>query len=109
MSAAGKAAKLQRRAAKRPPLRSVHVNVPEGDYAGWEATMRADFSARELADLESGDITRIVAGLDRIITDHNFPDAAGDIAECLADVVPAIGLLTVAGALMTAIGNLPNR
>lgn len=98
-----------RKPAKRPAPRTVTVAVAEGDFAGWEATARADFPARVLADLQSDSIARIMAALDVIIVDHNFPDATDAIAGSMADVDPYEGLLRIAGELFEAIGKLPNR
>lgn len=99
----------KRKAARRPPPRTVSVTIEDGDFAGWSATARADFPARLVADLESGRIDAVLAVLERIITDHNMPDEAGEIAEHLADVDPYAGLLAVSNALGDAIGQLPNR
>jgi len=100
---------LHRRPAKRPAQRVVRVAIEDGDFTGWEATARADFPARYLEDLASGKVDRIIAVLDAIVTDHNFPNDRDEIAATMGDVDPFDGLMVVAGAIFDAIGKLPNR
>ena len=100
---------IRRRPASRPAPRTVSVEIRKGDFTGWEATARADFPARLLADLQSGQIGRIIDVLDAIIVDHNFPNEADELAERMGDVDPYAGLMEVAGAIFEAIGKLPNR
>ena len=97
-----------RRAASRPPLRSFTVNGTES-FAGWEAEARADFPASVLANLQSGDISRIMAALDGIIISHNFPDSADKVAATMADVDPYDGAIHMAGIIFDWINKLPNR
>lgn len=99
----------KRRPAKRPAGRTVHVVIAEGDFEGWEATAKADFPARLLADLQSGSVERLIGVLEAIIVDHNFPDAEDEIAVHMGDVDPYDGLMTLGGELLDAIGKLPNR
>lgn len=87
----------------------VTAAITTGDFAGWEATARADFPAGYLADLDSGELDRIIAVLEKIITDHNMPDATDEIAKTLRDVDPYDGLLEISQAIFDAIGKLPNR
>ena len=100
---------IHRQPAKRPAARTVSVEIKKGDFTGWEATARADFKASLLADLQSGQIDRIIGVLDAIIVDHNFPNEADELAERMGDVDPYAGLMEVAGAIFEAIGKLPNR
>lgn len=98
---------LKRRPAKRPASRTVDVTLG-GDYAGWEATCRADFPAKLIADLQAGSLDRIIAALDAIVIDHNFPNDADEIAATLAEVdYVALGML--AQELTDALAKLPNR
>jgi hypothetical protein len=100
---------LHRRPASRPAVRTVDIAIDKGDFAGWEATARADFPARLLADLQSGQIERIIAVLDAIIVDHNFPNSQDELAERMGDVDPYAGLMEAASAVFDAIAKLPNR
>lgn len=100
--------KLHRKAAKRPTPRTVTV-TGTGDFEGWEATARADFPAGLIADLQSGDIGRIIHVLDVIVLDHNMPDANDEIAKTMAEVDPYTGLMEMASEIFDAIGKLPNR
>lgn len=100
---------LHRKPAARPAARTVTATIAKGDFAGWEATARADFPARLLADLQSGNIARIIGVLDAIIVDHNFPNADDELATSMGDVDPYTGLMEVAGAIFDAIAKLPNR
>jgi hypothetical protein len=96
------------KAAKRPEPRTIEVQG-EGEFADWQATARADFPAKHLAALQSGDLDRIIGVLDAIVIDHNMPDEAGEIAATMGDVDPFSGLMHIAEAIFTAIGTLPNR
>lgn len=98
----------KRRPAARPAPRTVEV-TGTGEFATWEARALASFRAAWLVELESGSVTRILAVLERIVVDHNMPNADGELAEHLADVDPYDGLLNVAGAITDAIGKLPPR
>lgn len=90
-------------------MRTVVVSIEDGDFAGWEATARADFPAKILADFDSGKVERIIRALDLIIVDHNFPNAEDEIAAGMGDVDPYAGLVLVAERIFDAIGKLPNR
>ena len=103
------AARAHRAVARRPPTRTVTVTIAEGEYAGWELTARADFSAGLLVKLEAKTVAEVVEVLDLIVTDHNMPNAAGELAERMADVDPYGGLLALGGALFDKIGRLPPR
>ena len=74
-----------------------------------ELTARADFSAGLLVKLEAKTVAEVVEVLDLIVTDHNMPNAAGELAERMADVDPYGGLLALGGALFDKIGRLPPR
>jgi hypothetical protein len=100
---------IRRRPAKRPATRTVEVVIKSGDFEGWEATARADFPAKLLADLESGQIGKIITVLDAIIVSHNFPNADDEIAASMGDVDPYPGLMKVAGEIFDEIAKLPNR
>ena len=85
------------------------MTIEDGDFAGWSATARADFPARLVIDLDSGQVEKILSVLEVIIVDHNMPDQADQVAEHLADVDPYAGLLAIANALGAELGKLPNR
>lgn len=97
-----------RRAGVRPAPRTVEV-AGTGDWATWSCTARADFPARVLELLEKMDLPGIVAAMDLIVVDHNFPDSLGAVATSMADVDPYQGTLHMAGRILDAIGKLPNR
>jgi hypothetical protein len=96
------------RAASLPPLRSFTLHGA-GPFAGWEAEARADFPASVLANLQSGDIGRIMEALDSIIISHNFPDSADQLAATMAEVDPYDGAIHMAGIIFDWINKLPNR
>ena len=100
---------VKKRAAKRPPVRTVEVGIPEGDFAGWQATFRVDFPAKLIEEFESNNARRVIAALQVLVVDHNFPDANGEIAETLIDVDPYTGLVAIADAYMDALRALPPR
>lgn len=100
---------LKRRAAKAPAPRTVTVSIKDGEFEGWEATAKADFSARLLVDLQSGDMAKLVAVMDKIVIDHNMPDADGNVAGSLIDVVPFLGVVEIGSEIFDALAKLPNR
>lgn len=101
--------RIRRKAARRPAPRTVTVTVKDGTFEGWEATARADFPAALLADLQSGDIDRIMTVLDAVILDHNMPNSQDEIAATMAEVDPYSGLMEIANLVFDAIAKLPNR
>lgn len=100
---------LKRRVAKRPAPRTVTASITEGEFAGWEATAKADFPVKMLVDLQSSDVAKILAVLDTIIIDHNFPNADDELAQSMADVDPYGGLMLIAAEIFDALAKLPNR
>lgn len=97
------------KAARRPPARTVQVEIKEGPFAGWAAEARADFPAGVLMDLAGGELGPIMEALDLIVIGHNMPNAKDQIATAIRDVDPYEGLLAIAGEIFDAIGKLPNR
>lgn len=81
----------------------------DGDFADWEITIRADFPARLLLDLQSTDISRILAAVQRITVGHNLPDSEGNVATDLLDVDPYAGLIALVGKATEAMVSLPPR
>lgn len=99
----------RRQVARKPAPRTAEATVSEGPYAGWYVKVRADFPAKLLAELQSGNIDRITAALDSIVVEHNLPGTDGTLAKSMADVDPYDGLFTLAGVAFDAIGKLPPR
>lgn len=100
---------VKRRAAKRIKRRQVEATIEGGDFDGWSITIWADFSARQLADLQYGDVARILGFLQAVTIDHNLPDSdTGELADDLGTVDYG-GLLKVAEAALDAISRLPPR
>lgn len=62
-----------------------------------------------LAQLESNRATDVLEVLTLIVTDHNLPNSAGELAANLSEVDPYDGLLTMSGRILEAIGSLPPR
>ena len=103
-----KAAGARRRVAKRPPARFVEVEL-EGEFDGWWARCRADFSTSLIAELQSQDIDEVLAALAVIIVEHNMPNSEGELAEHLRDVDPYIGLGAMLDKLTATLQKLPPR
>lgn len=99
----------KRRAAKRPPVRTVVVGIPEGDFAGWQATMRVDFPARLLEDLESKNAMRFLGAMDQLVVEHNFPNSKDELAVGMIDVDPYTGVVAICEAYLDALKALPPR
>lgn len=97
------------RPAHRPAPRIARAEVTDGDYAGWWVELRADFPARYLRELQSGDVARIIDVLDVLVVAHNLPNDHDELAATMGDVDPYGGLMIVAGRALEAIGKLPPR
>lgn len=100
---------VKKRAAKRPPVRTVEVGIPEGDFAGWQATMRVDFPAKLLEDLESKNAMRFLGAMAELVLDHNFPNSRDEVAAGMIDVDPYTGLVAICEAYLDALRALPPR
>jgi hypothetical protein len=100
---------LRPKPAKRPKARTVTFTVKEGEFVGWQATIRADFPASVLSDLQSSSIERILTALSRIVVDHNMPNDQDEIASSMDEVDPYDGLMVVAAGLFDELAKLPNR
>jgi hypothetical protein len=81
----------------------------KGAFEGWYCKAKADFPARQLAALGSGDIERIIEVLGSIVLEHNFPNGDGELAAELGDVDPYEGLLKAGESIFEELGKLPNR
>lgn len=95
--------------ASRPTPRTVEVAVESGDFQGWRATVRVDFPASVLGDMQSGNVEKIMRAAELVIVEHNMPDSEGYIATRLADVDPFGGIVAVLNLAMGAIKALPPR
>lgn len=62
---------------RRMPVRTATV-VFDGDYAGWEATIRTNIPVRVLEDMRSGEVDRIQAAVAGIVQSWNFVDEQGE-------------------------------
>lgn len=99
---------LKPKAARRPAARTVSITL-EGDFEGWQATARADFPARWLAELDPNDMPTFTTFMDRIVISHNLPDSNDEVASSMADVDPYDGLIRMGDAIVEAIAKLPKR
>jgi hypothetical protein len=74
------------------------------------ALCRTKFRSKRLADLQSGDMDRVLRALAGIIVEHNLPDAE-DPAEIATDIgdVDYLLLGEVAAGLTVELRALPNR
>lgn len=96
--------------AARPAPRTVSIEIPDGDFAGWSATMRTDFPARTLLAIQDADNpATVLAAYDALIVAHNLPDSDGKLARSLMDVDPYEGAIAVLNALGEAMSKLPPR
>lgn len=97
------------RVAPQPERRKVTVSIEEGPFAGWELTAYADFPARLMVKLQSGEVAAILEALEAIVLEHNLPDMlTGELATEL-EAVDYEGVLLMSTRLFEAIGRLPNR
>jgi hypothetical protein len=71
----------------RPAPRTIRIDLPE-PYTGFYAIAKADFPARVLTDLQSGDFATAVDAFSRVVIEHNLPAEDGTTAPHLADVDP---------------------
>lgn len=71
----------------KPAPRTIRIDLEE-PYKGFFVVAKADFPARVLTDLQSGDFERAIDAFSRVVTDHNLPNEEGVKASHLADVDP---------------------
>jgi len=57
----------------------------EGEYAGWQAELRAEVSARILLDLESGSSSRALEAFSKMVVSHNFKGLDGKPVDDILD------------------------
>ena len=62
---------------RRMPVRTATVEF-DGDYAGWEATIRTNIPVRILEDMRSGETDRIETAVAEIVKSWNFVDEQGE-------------------------------
>lgn len=92
----------------KPAPRTIRIDLQE-PYAGFYVIARADFPARVLSDLQSGDFDRAIDAFSRIVIEHNFTDENGERVEHLADADPFSMVSTAMEKWGTELGKLPPR
>lgn len=92
----------------KPNFRTVEVHL-DAPYEGWTATLKADgISARVMIELQSSDVQKQFAAMERLIVAHNFLDADGKPAESVLDA-PIDALTAAIGKWGDAVAALPPR
>jgi hypothetical protein len=75
-------------------MADVRTIVLDGDYAGWQAEIRAGVSARILLELQSSDTARVFPAFAALVVTHNFKGINGEeIADILDAPVDALTAL----------------
>lgn len=92
----------------RPAPRTIRVELPE-PYVGFYAVAKADFPARVLSDLQSGDFGSAIDAFNRVVIEHNFPGEDGATASHLADVDPFDMVKVAMEKWGEELGKLPPR
>ena len=93
---------------QKPAPRTIRIDLPE-PFAGFYVIARADFPARVLSDLQSGDFDKAVDAFSRIVVEHNLTDEDGDRVAHLADADPFSMVTLAMEKWGEELGKLPPR
>lgn len=67
--------------------RTIRIELPE-PYTGYWVSAKADFPARVLVELQSGEFERTLEAFTALVIDHNLPGSDGKKAVHMLDVDP---------------------
>lgn len=92
----------------KPAPRTIRIDLQE-PYAGFYVIARADFPARVLSDLQSGNFDKAIDAFSRIIVEHNFTDEESKPVDHLADADPFSMVTFAMEKWGEELGKLPPR
>lgn len=92
----------------KPAPRTIRVDLP-APFVGYYVVAKADFPARVLSDLQSGDFDRALEAFDRIVVEHNLTDEDGAKPASLLDADPFDAVRLALEAWGAELGKLPPR
>tara|TARA_R110000868_G_scaffold22336_5_gene91514 strand:- start:939 stop:1232 length:294 start_codon:yes stop_codon:yes gene_type:complete len=95
-------------AIKKPEGRVIRYELKE-PYAGFYVVAKADFPARTLVELQSGDLDRSITAFTKLVTEHNLTDADNNKVESLLDADPMDLVVKAMEGWVEALGKLPPR
>jgi hypothetical protein len=95
-------------APQKPAARTIRYELKD-PYAGFYVEARADFPARTLADLSSGDFSRAMLAFDKLIVSHNLTDNANNRVESVMDADPYELVTKAMEGWVEQLGKLPPR
>lgn len=95
-------------APQKPVARTIRFDL-KAPYAGFYVEAKADFPARTLADLSSGDFSKAMVAFDRLVISHNLTDANDNKVESLMDADPYELVTKAMEGWIEALGKLPPR
>jgi hypothetical protein len=93
---------------KKPEGRVIRYELKE-PYVGFYVVARADFPARTLVELQSGDLDRSLSAFTRLVTDHNLTDDQDNKVESMLDADPMDMVVKAMEGWVEALGKLPPR
>lgn len=92
----------------KPAPRTIRVDLP-APFIGYYVIAKADFPARVLSDLQSGDFDRALGAFDRIVVEHNLTDENGVKTVSLLDADPFAAVQLALEGWGSELGKLPPR
>jgi hypothetical protein len=95
-------------APQKPNARTIRFDL-KAPYEGFYVEAKADFPARTLADLSSGDFSKAMLAFDKLVISHNLTDAEDNKVQSLMDADPYDLVTKAMEGWVDALGKLPPR
>lgn len=95
-------------APQKPAARTIRYDL-KAPYEGFYVEARADFPARTLADLSSGDFAKAMTAFDKLVVSHNLTDADDQVVKSVMDADPYELVTKAMEGWVEALGKLPPR
>ena len=95
-------------APQKPAPRTIRFDL-KAPYEGFYVEARADFPARTLADLSSGDFAKAMTAFDKLVVSHNLTDNDNQVVKSVMDADPYELVTKALVGWVEALGKLPPR
>ncbi len=95
-------------APQKPAPRTIRFDL-KAPYEGFYVEARADFPARTLADLSSGDFSKAMTAFDKLVVSHNLTDTENQPVKSVMDADPYELVTKAMEGWVEALGKLPPR
>lgn len=93
---------------QKPPARTIRYDL-KAPYEGFYIEAKADFPARTLADLTSGEFAKAMAAFDKLVVSHNLTDTENQPVKSIMDADPYEMVTKGMEGWVEALGKLPPR